>query len=45
MVERFVDAFQRFDLDRFVALLTEDARLAVPPESVEFRGRQAVRIA
>jgi RNA polymerase sigma-70 factor (TIGR02960 family) len=38
VVERFVDAFERFDLDRLVAVLTEDARLAMPPEPLEFRG-------
>jgi RNA polymerase sigma-70 factor (TIGR02960 family) len=38
VVERFVDAFERFDLDRLVALLTDDARLTMPPEPVEFRG-------
>jgi RNA polymerase sigma-70 factor (TIGR02960 family) len=41
-VERFVDAFERFDLDRLVSLLTEDARLAMPPEPIEFRGPQAI---
>jgi RNA polymerase sigma-70 factor (TIGR02960 family) len=38
VVERFVDAFERFDLDRLVALLTEDVRLTMPPEPTEFRG-------
>jgi len=38
VVERFVDAFQSWDLDRLVALLTDDARLVMPPEPVEFRG-------
>ena len=42
VVERFVDAFERFDLDRLLALLTEDARLTMPPEPVEFRGPQAI---
>jgi len=42
VVERFVDAFERFDLDRLVALLTEDARLTMPPEPVEFRGPLAI---
>jgi RNA polymerase sigma-70 factor (TIGR02960 family) len=41
-VERFVDAFERFDLDQLVTLLTEDARLAMPPEPVEFRGPEAI---
>jgi len=42
VVGRFVDAFERFDLDRLVALLTEDARLAMPPEPAEFRGAPAI---
>jgi RNA polymerase sigma-70 factor (TIGR02960 family) len=42
VVERFVDAFERFDLDRLVALLTEDARLSMPPEPLEFLGPLAV---
>jgi RNA polymerase sigma-70 factor (TIGR02960 family) len=42
VVGRFVDAFERGDLDRVVALLTEDARLAMPPEPVEFHGPQAI---
>jgi RNA polymerase sigma-70 factor (ECF subfamily) len=41
-VERFVDAFERFDLSQLVALLTDDARLVMPPEPVEFRGPRAV---
>src|ERR1700761_8621419 len=42
VVGRFVDALERFDLDRLVALLTEDARLTMPPEPVEFHGPEAV---
>jgi RNA polymerase sigma-70 factor (ECF subfamily) len=42
VVDRFVDAFERGDLDRLVALLTEDARLAMPPEPVEFHGPRAI---
>ena len=42
VVERFVEAFERFDLDRLVALLTGDARLTMPPEPVEFRGPLAI---
>ena len=42
VVERFVEAFERFDLDRLVALLTDDARLTMPPEPVEFRGPRAI---
>jgi RNA polymerase sigma-70 factor (TIGR02960 family) len=42
IVDRFVNAFERFDLDELVALLTDDARLTMPPEPVEFGGPQAV---
>jgi len=42
VVGRFVDALEHFDLDRLVALLTQDARLTMPPESLEFRGPQAI---
>src|SRR5579863_7995980 len=42
VVERFVDAFERFDLDRLVALLTGDARLTMPPEPIEFRGPRPI---
>jgi RNA polymerase sigma-70 factor (TIGR02960 family) len=42
VVDSFVDALDRFDLDRLVALLTADARFTMPPEPVEFRGPQAI---
>jgi RNA polymerase sigma-70 factor (ECF subfamily) len=42
IVDRFIDAFKRFDLAQLVALLTEDARLTMPPEPAEFRGPQAI---
>ena len=38
IVDRFVSAFQRFDLEELVALLTDDARLTMPPEPAEYRG-------
>jgi RNA polymerase sigma-70 factor (TIGR02960 family) len=38
VVDRFVDAIQQGDLDRVVALLTDDARLIMPPEPFEFHG-------
>ncbi|MBO0691942.1 MAG: sigma-70 family RNA polymerase sigma factor [Acidimicrobiaceae bacterium] len=41
-VERFVDALQAGNLERLVALLTDDARLTMPPEPFEFRGARAV---
>jgi RNA polymerase sigma-70 factor (ECF subfamily) len=42
VVNRFVEAFERGDVDGLVALLTDDARVLMPPESFEFRGRVAV---
>jgi RNA polymerase sigma-70 factor (TIGR02960 family) len=42
IVDRFVSAFQRFDLDELVALLTDDARLTMPPEPAEHWGPQPI---
>jgi RNA polymerase sigma-70 factor (TIGR02960 family) len=42
VVDRFVRAFERLDLDELVALLTDDARLTMPPEPVEYRGPRSV---
>jgi RNA polymerase sigma-70 factor (ECF subfamily) len=42
VVDRFVSAFERFDLKELVAVLTDDARLTMPPEPAEHRGRGPV---
>src|SRR5271155_4841999 len=42
IVDRFVSAFERFDLGELVALLTDDARLTMPPEPAEHRGPQPI---
>lgn len=42
VVDRFVSAFQRFDLDELVALLTDDSRLTMPPEHTDHRGPGAI---
>ncbi len=42
IVERYVDAWERKDLDAFVALLAEDARIAMPPLPSWFSGRDQV---
>jgi len=42
VVDGFVDALERFDVGRLVALLTTDARLTMPPEPLEFRGPRAI---
>src|SRR5207247_835141 len=38
----FADAFVNSDVDRLVGLLTEDARLTMPPEPLEYQGRAAI---
>jgi RNA polymerase sigma-70 factor, ECF subfamily len=38
LVGRFVDAFENGDVDRIVALLTDDARLTMPPLPLEYQG-------
>jgi RNA polymerase sigma-70 factor (ECF subfamily) len=42
LVERFIDAFERADVDAIVALLTDDAEFAMPPYPGWQRGRAAV---
>ncbi|HVH01239.1 MAG TPA: sigma-70 family RNA polymerase sigma factor, partial [Miltoncostaeaceae bacterium] len=42
LVERFIDAFERADVDAIIALLTEDAEFAMPPYPDWCRGREAV---
>jgi RNA polymerase sigma-70 factor (ECF subfamily) len=41
-VERFVDALERGNIERVVALLTDDARMTMPPEPFELRGSRAI---
>jgi RNA polymerase sigma-70 factor (ECF subfamily) len=42
LVGRFADAFESGDVSAVVALLSEDARLTMPPEPFEYRGRAAI---
>jgi RNA polymerase sigma-70 factor (TIGR02960 family) len=42
LVGRFVDAFESADIDRVVALLTDDAWLRMPPEPLEYQGHEAI---
>jgi RNA polymerase sigma-70 factor (ECF subfamily) len=41
-VEHFVDALERGDIQRVVALLTDDARMTMPPEPFELQGSHRV---
>jgi RNA polymerase sigma-70 factor (TIGR02960 family) len=42
LVGRFADAVQSGDVDEIVALLTDDARLTMPPQPLEYRGHEAI---
>jgi RNA polymerase sigma-70 factor (ECF subfamily) len=41
LLEQYVDAFQRFDIDRIVALLHQDVVVSMPPYSFWLRGPAA----
>jgi RNA polymerase sigma-70 factor, ECF subfamily len=43
LLERYVDAFERYDVDALTALLREDATLSMPPYSLWLRGTEAIR--
>src|SRR5712691_11512358 len=43
LLARYVDAFQRYDIDRLVALLHEDASISMPPFRMWIRGREELR--
>ena len=43
LLDRYVDAFHRYDVDGLVALLREDATLSMPPYTLWLRGPDAVR--
>jgi RNA polymerase sigma-70 factor, ECF subfamily len=42
IVERFADAWERNDVDSVVAMLADDARMAMPPWPSWYSGREAV---
>jgi hypothetical protein len=42
LVGRFADAVERGDIDSVVALLTDNARLAMPPEPRQYQGGAAI---
>jgi len=43
LVERYVDAFLRYDVDALIALLHQDATLSMPPYTLWLRGQDAIR--
>lgn len=42
LLERYVEAFERYDIDRFVRLLHEDAVQSMPPFAMWLRGREDI---
>jgi RNA polymerase sigma-70 factor (TIGR02960 family) len=42
LVGRFADAVESGDIDEVVALLTDDARLTMPPQPIEYQGHEAI---
>jgi RNA polymerase sigma-70 factor (ECF subfamily) len=45
LLQRYLDAHERADVDGLAALLREDVRLTMPPHAVWFDGREAVMLA
>lgn len=43
LLERYVNAWEELDLDRFVALLKEDATYTMPPLGQWYAGRKSIR--
>jgi RNA polymerase sigma-70 factor, ECF subfamily len=43
LLDRYVDAFHRYDVDGLVALLREDATLSMPPYTLWLQGPEAIR--
>ncbi|MFI9589463.1 sigma-70 family RNA polymerase sigma factor [Nonomuraea sp. NPDC052265] len=43
LLDRYVSAFERYDVDALVSLLHEDATMSMPPFAWWLRGREAVR--
>jgi RNA polymerase sigma-70 factor (ECF subfamily) len=43
LLQRYVDAFQRYDVDALVTLLASDATLSMPPYTLWLRGPDTIR--
>jgi RNA polymerase sigma-70 factor (ECF subfamily) len=43
LVERYLAAFERYDIDALTALLHEDATLSMPPYTIWLRGHEPIR--
>jgi RNA polymerase sigma-70 factor (ECF subfamily) len=43
LVDRYVDAFQRYDVDALTQLLQKDATLSMPPYALWLRGHEPIR--
>ncbi len=43
LLERYVDAFERYDMDALTALLREDATLSMPPYTMWLQGHASIR--
>ena len=43
LLDRYVDAFTRFDIDQLVSLLHEDATLSMPPYALWLQGTEEIR--
>jgi RNA polymerase sigma-70 factor (ECF subfamily) len=43
LVERYIEAWDRGDVDAVVAMLAEEATFSMPPNAQWFRGREAIR--
>ncbi|HEY5318791.1 MAG TPA: sigma-70 family RNA polymerase sigma factor [Solirubrobacteraceae bacterium] len=44
LVDRYVDAWERSDVEAFAAMLAEDATFAMPPLASWYQGREAIAI-
>lgn len=44
LIEQYVDAFLRYDVDALVSLLHQDATLSMPPYTLWLRGPEAIRM-